>query len=78
MPRNLTVIAILQTVTEEAAMALQMLKRQGYSISIILNHASDALGMDMMALLVSQRMTVHALPEESSVPFICQSLLAMR
>lgn len=78
LPRNLTVVAILQTASEETVMALEMLKRQGYSVSVILNHSSDSNGMDMAARLVSQRLVVYSLMDESSIPFVCQNLLAMR
>lgn len=78
LPRNLTVIAILQKVSEESAIALEMLKRQGYSVVVILNHAADHEGVEMAARLVSQRLSVHSLMDEASVPFVCQNLLAMR
>ncbi|MCU0710485.1 MAG: DUF58 domain-containing protein [Pirellula sp.] len=78
LPRSLTVIAILQTVSEESAMALEMLKRQGYSVAVMLNHDNDSEGIDMAARLVSQRLTVYSLADERSVPYICQNLLAMR
>jgi uncharacterized protein (DUF58 family) len=78
LPRNLTVIAILQKVSEESAIALEMLKKQGYSVVVILNHAADHEGVEMAARLVSQRLSVHSLMDEASVPFVCQNLLAMR
>ena len=78
LPRNLTVIAILQNVSEDAVIALEMLKRQGYSVVVILNHAADHEGVEMASRLVSQRLTVHSLLDETSVPFVCQNLLAMR
>ncbi|MFN7292614.1 MAG: DUF58 domain-containing protein [Pirellula sp.] len=78
LPRNLTIIAILQNVSEESVMALEMLKRQGYSVAVILNHAADHEGIDMAARLVSQRLSVYSLLDETSVPFVCQNLLVMR
>ena len=78
LPRNLTVIAVLQTVSEESVIALEMLKRQGYSVVVILNHAADHEGVEMASRLVSQRLSVHSLLDETSVPFVCQNLLVMR
>jgi uncharacterized protein (DUF58 family) len=78
LPRNLTVVAILQNVSEESVIALEMLKRQGYSVVVILNHAADHEGVEMASRLVSQRLSVHSLQDESSVPFVCQNVLAMR
>ncbi|MFN7875019.1 MAG: DUF58 domain-containing protein [Pirellula sp.] len=78
LPRHLTVIAILQKVSEKSVIALETLRKQGYSVVVILNHAADHEGMEMAARLVSQRLSVHSLTDEASVPFVCQNLLAMR
>jgi uncharacterized protein (DUF58 family) len=78
IPRNLTLVVILQTVTDETAMALEMLRRQGYSISVILNHSTDDEGIYMSSRLIALRLPVYSLEGESTITHVCQNLLLMR
>jgi hypothetical protein len=74
----LAILVILQTVDEEAALSLALLRKQGFSVSVIVNqHTLDGVD-DAAAMLVGQRLPVYALPDEQSVPTVCQNMLLMR
>lgn len=78
LPRQLAILVILQTVNEEAALSLALLRKQGFSVSVIVNqHTLDGAD-DAAAMLVGQRLPVYALPDEQSVPTVCQNMLLMR
>ena len=78
LPHQLAILVILQTVNEEAALSLALLRKQGFSVSVIVNqHTLDGAD-DAAAMLVGQRLPVYALPDEQSVPTVCQNMLLMR
>ncbi|MDZ4850024.1 MAG: DUF58 domain-containing protein [Pirellulaceae bacterium] len=75
LPRDASVIAIVQQVDEVAALALGMLARQGYAVSAIVNHFESESVREASKLLVAQRIPVYHLKDEDSIPYICQRML---
>lgn len=75
MPRDATVIVILQQVTEEAALALGLLRRQGYSVSAIVNNYENEAFHEAVGRLLAQRIVVYHLVDQDSIPQICKELI---
>ncbi len=75
MPRDASVLVILQQVDEPAALALGLLRRQGYAVSAIVNNYENEAFTVAAARLMSQRVAVYHLLEENSIPAICKSLV---
>jgi uncharacterized protein (DUF58 family) len=73
MPRTLSIIAILQSVDDRNAMALGMLVRQGYSITVIANCYDATDARDLAGKLSNYRIPVHRLRDEASIPYVCQA-----
>jgi hypothetical protein len=75
LPRDASVIAIVQQVDEIAALALGLLVRQGYAVSAIINHFEVEAVQEAAGRLMSQRVQVYHLRDEVSIPQICQAML---
>lgn len=75
MPRDATVLVILQEVTEAAALALGLLGRQGYSVAAIVNNYDNEAFQTAVGRLLAQRITVYHLFDESSIPQICKEMV---
>ncbi len=75
MTRNATVIVILQEVDETAAMALGLLRRQGYSVAAIVNNFDNDALTTAVGRLLAERIAVYHLLDEESVPRICKELM---
>ncbi|MCC6509780.1 MAG: DUF58 domain-containing protein [Pirellulaceae bacterium] len=76
LSRHATVLVIVQQVDEPAALALGMLKRQGYSVSAIVNNYDNDAYTDAVGRLMAQRIGVHHLLDEASIAEICVSLVS--
>ncbi len=75
LSRDATVLVIVQEVDEEAALALGMLKRQGYSVAAIVNnYENDAFEM-ATARLLAERISVYHLLDEQSIAHICTEMI---
>ncbi len=74
LPRDATVLIILQEVSDRAALALGMLTRQGYSVSAIVNNFEGEAYRDAVGRLIANRIHVYHLAEESSIAEICKTL----
>ena len=73
MPRDATVIAILQEVTERYAVVLGNLRRQGYAVTAILNiHEMYDFTVASKHLL-TEGITTHHLAEEAAISSIARS-----
>ena len=73
MPRDATVIAILQEVTERYAVALGNLRRQGYAVTAILNiHEMYDFAVASKHLL-TEGISTHHLAEEAAISSIARS-----
>lgn len=75
MPRDATVLVIVQNVTESAAMALGLLARQGYSVAAIVNNYEDEALQVAVGRLLANRVAVYHLLDESSIPQICKEMI---
>lgn len=75
MPRDATVIVIVQEVDETAALALGLLRRQGYSVAAIVNNFDNDALTTAVGRLLAQRIAVYHLLDEDSVPGICKELM---
>jgi uncharacterized protein (DUF58 family) len=75
LSRDASIIVIVQEVDDKTSFALGMLARQGYAVSAIVNQYDQQAVFDATAKLLSQRIPVHHLYDESSIPGICQKLL---
>lgn len=71
LPRDATVLVIVQEVDEPAALALGMLKRQGYSVAAIVNNYESDVYHTAVARLLAQRIGVYHLLDEDSIPRLC-------
>jgi uncharacterized protein (DUF58 family) len=75
LPRDATILVIVQDVDESAALALGMLRRRGYSIATIVNnYENDAYAVALDRLL-AQRIDVYHLLDEQSIHQICTDLV---
>jgi len=75
LPRDATVMVIIQEVDETAALALGMLRRQGYSVAAIVNNYENEVYTAALARLMAQHIAVYHLLDEASVPQICKQLV---
>ncbi len=75
MPRDASVLVILQEVDETAALALGMLRRQGYSVSAIVNNYENEVFTSAVGRLLAQQITVYHLLDEESIPTICKDMV---
>ena len=75
MPRDATVVAILQRVSEQSSLALGMLRRQGFAVTAIINthdHEDFALAAGP---LVAQGVSCQHLPDETSIVAVCRQFI---
>lgn len=72
LPRDATVIAILQSVEERYAVALGNLRRQGYAVTAILNIFEVYDYSQAAKHLLSQGVTTHQLIDETTIPVIAK------
>lgn len=78
MPRQLSVLFIVQSVDDSMALSMGLLRKRGFSVSVILNrHLLDSME-DAAASLIAQRLPVYPLGSEESIPSVCTNLLLMR
>ena len=82
LPRNASVIAILQSVSEETAVALSGLSRRGYRVTAV-QIAFDsreapawAAGPDWAAWLIGSGIQVRRIHDEASLAHLCSEQLA--
>ncbi len=75
LPRDASVIAIVQQVDEISALALGMLARQGYAVTAIVNHFEKDTVHEATSRLIGQRIPVYHLHDEDSIPQLCQRML---
>jgi uncharacterized protein (DUF58 family) len=72
MPRDSTVVAILPVASPAAILALQMLHRRGYAVTVILNFWDDYEFGQVAGQLAAQGITTHHLKDEAAVSEICR------
>lgn len=77
MSRDATVLVIVQEVDEAAALALGMLKRQGYSVAAIVNNYENDAYETAAARLIAQYIAVYHLLNEESIAQICTQMVSV-
>lgn len=75
LPRDATVLVIVQEVDEAAALALGMLRRRGYSVATIVNNYENDAYASALDRLLAQRIDVYHLLSEESIHQICTDLV---
>ena len=75
MSRDATVLVIVQEVDDAAALALGMLKRQGYSVAAIVNNYENDAFESATARLMAQRISVYHLLDEQAIAHICTQMV---
>lgn len=75
LPRDATVMVIVQEVDDAAALALGMLRRQGYSVAAIVNNYDNESFTAAVGRLLAQRIAVYHLLDEDSISRICKELV---
>ena len=73
--RDASVLVILQEVTEASALALGLLRRQGYSVSAIVNNYENEAYTIAVSRLLAQHIAVYHLVDQDSIPQICRNLV---
>lgn len=66
LPKLLSLIVIAQRVDESGLLALEMMRRRGYSLTVLLNCHQDEY-LDHAARLIAARLTVVPLHDEESI-----------
>ncbi len=75
LPRDATVLVILQEVDEVAALALGLLRRQGYAVSAVVNNYENDAFHAAVGKLRAQHIAVFHLLGEESIPLICKDMV---
>ena len=77
LSRQLSVVVLVQQVDDAMALAIGLLRRQGYSVTAIVNqHAQDGLE-ESAGRLLAYHVPVFLLPNEESIPQVCRDLLVL-
>ncbi len=75
IPRDATVLVILSTITLENAVALGGLRRQGFSVEVIVNCFSDEEFLTVSGPLLGEGIHARHLKDEQSIIAICEKQL---
>lgn len=75
LPRDATIITVVQQIDERAALALGMLVRRGFSVSAIVNNFEVDAMHEAAGRLMAQRVPVYQLRDEDSISHLCQMML---
>jgi uncharacterized protein (DUF58 family) len=75
IPRDATVIVFLSALTDEAAIALGNLSRQGYAVTAVLNFFEDHEYTRAAGRLLAERIESRHLKDEESIVTLCQRQL---
>ncbi len=75
IPRDTSVVVLLQQLDERAALALGLLRKQGYAVSAIINSYEDDAFAETAGMLIAQRIAVYRLTDESAISTLCESMI---
>ncbi|MEY4567715.1 MAG: hypothetical protein RLY14_2685 [Planctomycetota bacterium] len=75
IPRDTSVVVLLQELDERSALALGMLRQQGYAVSAIINSYEDEAFASTAGMLVAQRISVYRLKDEAAISQLCETML---
>jgi uncharacterized protein (DUF58 family) len=75
IPRDTSVVVLLQELDERSALALGMLRQQGYAVSAIINSYEDDAFTSTAGMLVAQRISVYRLKDEAAISQLCETML---
>ncbi len=73
LPRDASVIAIVTSVTDEAAITLGNLRRRGFAVTAIVNVFEDGDYAEAAGKLLQERVEARHLKDESAVNSICRN-----
>lgn len=73
--RDTTVLVILQNVDNNAALALGMLRRRGYSVAAIVNNYETEAFTTAVGKLLANQIAVYRLLDEESIAIICKEMI---
>ena len=72
LPRDATVLVIVSKITLEIAVALGSLRRQGYSVEVIVNCFSNEEFLTVSGPLLGEGIHARHLKDENSIVAICE------
>ena len=75
LPRDASVLVIVQEVDDAAAVALGLLRKHGYAVSAIVNNYENEAYTSAVGRLINQHVPVYHLLDESSIPHICAAVV---
>ncbi|MFN5468631.1 MAG: DUF58 domain-containing protein [Pirellulaceae bacterium] len=78
LPRDATLLAIVQEIDESGALALSLLRKQGYRIAVVVNQWDDQTYRQISGKLLNLRISAYHLSDESSIGSICRTLMLAR
>jgi len=73
LPRDATVLAILTSVTPQAAIALGNLRRRGFAVTAVVNVFEDRDYAEAAGTLLSEQIDSRHLKDDSAIGTICRS-----
>jgi len=74
IPRMLSVLVIVQKIDEPGVLALAMLRRRGFAVSVIVNQHQDNF-LETATALAAHHLPIFSLRDEESVPQLCRNWL---
>jgi hypothetical protein len=72
LPRDATVIAVMASVSPEAALSLGRLRRQGFAVSAVLLAFDEVERVDSAGPLIAEGIPVRALSDEEELYRFCE------
>ncbi len=73
LPRDASLLIILQDADERTAIALGLLVQSGYAVSVIVNQPDPLVAADLAGLMMSQRVAAYMLQDASQLPEVCRA-----
>ncbi len=75
LPRDATIVAILTSITWEAAVALGNLRRRGFAVTAVLNMFEEREYAEAAGKLLEERVESRHLKDEACVSSVCRSYI---
>ncbi|MFO0922326.1 MAG: DUF58 domain-containing protein [Pirellulales bacterium] len=78
LPRDATLLVLVQQINDASALALSLLQRRGYAVAAIINHYETQTMDDAAQRLASHSIPLFHLHDEHSISQVCKQLLFAR
>ncbi len=78
LPRDTSLIFIVQAVDESEAIAMGMLVQSGFAVSAIVNEPDDVQASETAGMLIAQRVSTHILSDPQQLQDVCRSAVRLR